>query len=97
MKGKENLAKGADSAEPTQAIIKLDLLKGYQPDWLLNDLIAGVLIFAVSHPCVGSVCLIGRSPAIQGFYSSLLSMGIYALFGTSRHIIPDSKLRWRLW
>jgi len=46
-KGKKNRKEKFETApgagESAQAIIRLDLLKGYQPAWLLNDMLAGVL------------------------------------------------------
>ncbi len=86
---KKNLEEAPVANEAPQAIIRLDLLKGYQPAWLLNDMIAGVLIFVVSIPASIAYALLAGVPPIFGFYSSLLSMGIYALLGTSRHMIPD--------
>ncbi|MEW6657567.1 MAG: SulP family inorganic anion transporter [Thermodesulfobacteriota bacterium] len=54
-------------------------------------MMAGLLVFAVSIPASVAYALLAGLQPIHGFYSSLLSMGIYALFGTSRHMIPDSE------
>jgi len=88
---KETLETASGSADQPQAIIRLNLLKGYQPAWVVNDLIAGILVFVVSIPASVAYALMAGLQPVNGFYASLLSMGIYSLFGTSRHMIPDAE------
>ncbi len=74
-------------AEPTTAILRLDLLRTYKLAWLRRDLIAGLVIFAVTIPAALAYGQLAGVQPINGLYASLLGMVIYAFFGTSRHLI----------
>ncbi|MGO9395821.1 MAG: SulP family inorganic anion transporter [Desulfobaccales bacterium] len=78
-------------AEPTTAILRLDLLRTYKLAWLRRDLIAGLVIFAVTIPAGLAYGRLAGLQPINGLYASLLAMGVYAFFGTSRHLIIGAE------
>jgi sulfate permease, SulP family len=76
--------------EPTTAMLRLDLLRTYQWSWLLNDLTAGMVIFAATIPAALAYGQLAGLNPVNGLYASLLAMSLYALFGTSRQLIIDA-------
>jgi sulfate permease, SulP family len=77
--------------EPTTAMLRLDLLRTYQWSWLLNDLTAGIVIFAATIPAAMAYGQLAGLRPVNGLYCSLLAMSLYALFGTSRQLIIDAE------
>ncbi len=64
----------------------------YQRDWFRHDLIAGISVAAVALPtAIAYAQLIGMEP-VTGLYTAIPVLLVYALFGTSRHLIvnPDA-------
>jgi SulP family sulfate permease len=76
---------------PATAILKLDLLRRYRLAWLPRDLLAGLVIFAVTVPAALAYGQLAGLRPVNGLYASLLAMGIYAFFGTSRQLIIDAE------
>ena len=67
-------------------------LLGYQREWLRHDAVAGVSVAAVALPtAIAYAELIGFEPVV-GLYAAILPLLVYAIFGTSRHLIvnPDA-------
>ena len=63
------------------------LWSGYQKSWLGPDLIAGVTLAAVSIPeCMGYTKIAG-TPVVTGLYTILLPIAVFALLGSSRHLV----------
>ena len=63
------------------------VLSGYQQSWLGPDLIAGVTLAAVSIPeCMGYTKIAG-TPVVTGLYTILLPIAVFALLGSSRHLV----------
>ncbi len=79
------------AAERTTAFLRLDLLRNYQLAWLPGDLAAGLVIFAVTIPTALAYGHLAGLQPINGLYASLLAMGVYAFFGTSRQLIIDAE------
>ncbi len=77
--------------ETTTAILRLDLLRTYKLSWLPGDLLAGLIIFAVTIPAALAYGQLAGLHAVNGLYASLLAMGVYAFFGTSRQLIIDAE------
>ncbi len=77
--------------ESTTAILKLDLLRSYKVAWLPGDLLAGLIIFAVTIPAALAYGQLAGLHAVNGLYASLLAMGVYAFFGTSRQLVLDAE------
>jgi len=67
-------------------------LLGYRREWLRHDAVAGVSVAAVASPtAIAYAELIGFEPVV-GLYAAILPLLVYAIFGTSRHLIvnPDA-------
>ncbi len=79
------------TAQRTTAMLRLDLLRTYKLAWLPGDLAAGLVIFAVTIPTALAYGRLAGLHAVNGLYASLLAMGVYALFGTSRQLIIDAE------
>ena len=70
----------------------LGLVNGYQKEYLIKDLFAGLSVAAIVLPIgIAYAALIGLPPQ-AGLYSSILPMVAYALLGSSRQLIlgPDA-------
>src|SRR5688500_10238528 len=62
-------------------------LRGYQRRWLNHDLVAGMTVWAVLVPeALAYATIAGVSPVV-GLYAAPPALVLYALFGTSRHLI----------
>src|ERR1700760_1625519 len=67
-------------------------LLDYRQEWLRHDAMAGVSVAAVALPtAIAYAELIGFEPVV-GLYAAILPLIVYAIFGTSRHLIvnPDA-------
>jgi high affinity sulfate transporter 1 len=62
----------------------LDWLRGYQPDWLRLDLLAGLTTAAVVVPKAMAYATIAGLPVEVGLYTAFVPLVIYAILGTSR-------------
>ena len=62
-------------------------LPKYQRSWLPNDAVAGFTIWGLLIPeMIAYASLAGLSPQ-AGLYTLLASLALYAIFGTSRHLV----------
>ncbi|HEY7485757.1 MAG TPA: SulP family inorganic anion transporter [Streptosporangiaceae bacterium] len=62
-------------------------LRGYRRGWLRPDVIAGLTVWAVLVPeCLAYASIAGVSPVV-GLYAAPAALLLYALFGSSRHLI----------
>ena len=62
-------------------------LRGYQGSWLRMDLVAGLTVWAVLVPeSLAYATIAGVSPVV-GLYAAVPSLVLYALLGSSRHLI----------
>jgi len=70
----------------------LTSLKGYRPEWLGKDAMAGLAVAAVALPSAIAYPAIAGLPPEVGVYSSILPLVGYALLGPSRQLIvgPDA-------
>src|SRR5215831_16227776 len=59
-------------------------MRGYQRQWLNNDITAGLITAAVVIPQAMAYATIAGLPVQVGLYTCLLPMVVYALLGTSR-------------
>ena len=67
-------------------------LLAYRREWLRHDAVAGVSVAAVALPtAIAYAQLIGFDPVV-GLYAAILPLLVYAVFGTSHHLIvnPDA-------
>jgi high affinity sulfate transporter 1 len=72
----------------------LQTLREYQPAWLVNDLMAGLMLTAMLVPVGIAYALASGVPGIYGLYATIVPLLAYALFGPSRILVvgPDSSL-----
>ena len=84
-------------ALPRPATIQIpgiDVVRTYQPAWLTNDLVAGLVLTAVLVPVGMGYAEAAGLPAIAGLYATIIPLLVYALLGPSRILVlgPDSSL-----
>jgi sulfate permease, SulP family len=68
----------------------LSSLRGYQRPWLRADLIAGVTVWAVLVPESLAYATIAGVPPVVGLYAAVPALVLYAVFGSSRHLVVAS-------
>src|SRR6476659_1951504 len=72
----------------------LIILRQYQPAWLRNDLVAGVVMTTMLVPVGIAYAEASGVPGINGLYATIVPLLAYAIFGPSRILVlgPDSSL-----
>ncbi len=72
----------------------LHTLLHYQREWLVPDVVAGVVLTAMLIPVGMGYAVAAGVPAINGLYASIVPLLVYAVFGPSRILVlgPDSAL-----
>ena len=67
----------------------LDWLHNYHKEYLVGDIMAGVIVAIMLIPQAMAYALLAGLPPQVGLYASILPPIIYALFGTSRALAVD--------
>ncbi|WP_232329170.1 SulP family inorganic anion transporter [Nocardia violaceofusca] len=62
-------------------------LAGYRPQWLRADVVAGLTVWAVLVPEALAYASIAGVPPVVGLYAAVPSLVLYALAGSSRHLV----------
>jgi high affinity sulfate transporter 1 len=63
------------------------MLRGYRPEWLRGDIVAGLTVWAVLVPeSLAYASIAGVSPVV-GLYAAPPALVLYALLGSSRHLV----------
>ena len=72
----------------------IDVLRNYQLPWLIQDLVAGLVLTAILIPAGMGYSEAAGLPAIYGLYATIVPLIAYAIFGPSRILVlgPDSAL-----
>ena len=72
----------------------LRMVTSYRRAWLVQDLLAGVVLTAILVPQGMAYAELAGLPAITGLYTSVLCLAGYAVMGPSRILVlgPDSSL-----
>jgi high affinity sulfate transporter 1 len=72
----------------------LRALTAYRREWLVKDIVAGVVLTTLLVPQGMAYAELAGLPAITGLYTSILCLLAYAVFGPSRILVlgPDSSL-----
>lgn len=67
---------------------------GYRRDWLLPDIVAGLVLTALLVPQAMAYAELAGLRPVTGLYTTVLGLTAYALFGPSRILVlgPDSAL-----
>ena len=65
-------------SERTTAILRLDLLRAYRPEWFFGNLTAALVMFATTIPAALAYGQLAGLHPINGLYASLLALAIYA-------------------
>src|SRR6266704_2314324 len=76
------------------AVPGLQVISSYRRQWLLKDVIAGVVLTTLLVPQGMAYAELAGLPPITGLYTSILCLLGYAVFGPSRILVlgPDSSL-----
>ena len=77
-----------------QSVPGLQVISSYRRQWLLKDVIAGVVLTTLLVPQGMAYAELAGLPPITGLYTSILCLLGYAVFGPSRILVlgPDSSL-----
>lgn len=69
-------------------------LRQYQGNWLIHDVVAGVVLATMLVPVGIAYAVASGVPGIYGLYATIVPLLAYALFGPSRILVlgPDSSL-----
>ena len=72
----------------------LQVISSYRRQWLLKDIIAGIVLTTLLVPQGMAYAELAGLPPITGLYTSILCLLGYAVFGPSRILVlgPDSSL-----
>ena len=72
----------------------LQVISSYRRQWLLKDVIAGVVLTTLLVPQGMAYAELAGLPPITGLYTSIMCLLGYAVFGPSRILVlgPDSSL-----
>ena len=72
----------------------LRLLRAYQPAWLRQDVVAGLVLTTMLVPAGIAYAEASGVPGICGLYATIVPLLAYAVFGPSRILVlgPDSSL-----
>ncbi len=72
----------------------IQMLRRYRPEWLKDDLIAGLVLTTMLVPVGIAYAVASGVPGIYGLYATIIPLLVYALFGPSRILVlgPDSSL-----
>ena len=65
----------------------LGSFEGYRPAWVRGDLLAGLTVWAVLVPESLAYATIAGVPPVVGLYAAVPALVLYALLGSSRHLI----------
>jgi sulfate permease, SulP family len=79
------VARGSD-AFGWRAVVAPSFL-GFRPSWLRGDVLAGLTVWAVLVPESLAYAGIAGVPAVVGLYATVPALLLYALLGSSRHLV----------
>ena len=65
----------------------LGSFEGYRTTWARGDVVAGLTVWAVLVPESLAYATISGVPPVVGLYAAVPALVLYALIGSSRHLI----------
>ena len=85
---------GGDVRGVLSAVPGFRAVSSYRREWLVKDVVAGVVLTTLLVPQGMAYAELAGLPAITGLYTSILCLLGYAVFGPSRILVlgPDSSL-----
>jgi SulP family sulfate permease len=81
---------GMESTDHKSRVLRLPVLRGIvpiTPAQVPAEIIAGITLAALAIPEVMGYTRISGTPVITGLYTILIPMALFALFGSSRHLV----------
>ncbi len=69
-----------------RAVPILTWARTYDRAWLQPDLISAVTIWGVLTPTAMAYAAMAGLPAVHGLYAAMISLALYSLFASSRHV-----------
>jgi MFS superfamily sulfate permease-like transporter len=60
---------------------------GYRRTWIRGDVVAGLTVWAVLIPESLAYATIAGLPPVVGLYAAVPALALYAMFGSSRHLV----------
>ena len=86
--------RASDQTGLTRWLPGLATLGHYDPAWLRDDIIAGLVLTTMLVPVGIAYAVASGVPGIYGLYATIIPLLAYALFGPSRILVlgPDSSL-----
>jgi high affinity sulfate transporter 1 len=87
-------ARAGHPMTPSDVVPGLRVLRTYRREWLVKDLIAGVVLTTLLVPQGMAYAELAGLPPITGLYTTIMCLLAYAAFGPSRILVlgPDSSL-----
>ena len=86
----ESRENGMESTDHMFRVFRLPVLQGIlpiTPSQVPAEIIAGITLAALAIPEVMGYTKIAGTPVITGLYTILIPMALFALFGSSRHLV----------
>src|SRR6188472_3738451 len=81
------MAMGAEERRLKGSVSVLDGIRPYKRSWLSKDIVAGITLAALAIPEVMGYTSIAGMPVITGLYTILIPIAVFALLGSSRHLV----------
>ena len=78
---------GAERSGLRRYVSILEGIRPYQRGWLQTDIVAGITLAALAIPEVMGYTKIAGMPVITGLYTILIPIAVFAVFGSSRHLV----------
>src|SRR5262249_4243653 len=79
-----------NTEDNTSRSVRLPILQGVLPikaEQIPAEVVAGLTLAALAIPEVMGYTKISGTPVITGLYTMLIPMALFALFGSSRHLV----------
>src|SRR6476661_1743521 len=83
------IASGRRARSEVSVSVLFPSLRGHQGSWLRNDLVAGATVWAVLVPEALAYATIAGAPPVVGLYAAAPALVLYAMFGSSKHLVAD--------
>jgi sulfate permease, SulP family len=86
-RGRQTTGEEAGRRQRRRPVSVLEGIRPYQRGWLRTDIIAGITLAALAIPETMGYTKIAGMPVITGLYTILIPIVVFAMFGSSRHLV----------